>query len=325
MLKIPKIPYFYIIQHLPTGKYYAGCKFSEDANPETFMKEFGYTTSSKTINKLIKETGIDSFIIINLLIDSQCDCDVLTYETSFLREIDAKNNILWFNKHNNQKITYGSQEFESKMKEKYGVSHNSYLKSTIEKRKITFKNKSSLEKEEKTNKTKATCLRKYGVDNVSKVPELIEKFRTTTHFKSDGFREQSKESCMERYGVEYVSQCNSVKLKKEKTFQERYGASTFLQSKAGKENTSQIFFEKYGIYTSNPSLIPEITKMKLEKQENKRKRPKSIAIENFLYKNNITAREIGISSHYLRSKDSDLEKYYNYIKSLNKKFKFNLD
>lgn len=41
------IPYFYIIQHIPSGKYYGGSKWKEGCHPDTFMTLKGYQTNSK--------------------------------------------------------------------------------------------------------------------------------------------------------------------------------------------------------------------------------------------------------------------------------------
>ena len=51
-------PFFYIIQHIPSGKYYAGycCKKSH-CDSSKLMTEEGYKTSSKIIKEFIKNEG----------------------------------------------------------------------------------------------------------------------------------------------------------------------------------------------------------------------------------------------------------------------------
>lgn len=56
-------PYFYIIQDIENLKYYAGCKYSKDADPTLLLVENGYHTSSGTIKKLIAENGLLRFAI----------------------------------------------------------------------------------------------------------------------------------------------------------------------------------------------------------------------------------------------------------------------
>lgn len=132
-----RIPYFYIIRHIPSGKLYAGAKWASDSNPENFMKPKGYPTSSKAILKLIESDGLDSFEILR--IDTYCDgMPVRKYEALFLQIIDARNNILYLNEHNNDGYTIWcdeSIEKANKTKEdKYGSSNmfkTEHFKSTM--------------------------------------------------------------------------------------------------------------------------------------------------------------------------------------------------
>ena len=94
------IPYFYIIQNKHTSIYYVGSKYGKDANPETFMKENGYITSSKIIKEIIQDSGIDTFIVRKLKTFKNAN-DAYTYESRFLKKVDAKNNPKFYNGHNN--------------------------------------------------------------------------------------------------------------------------------------------------------------------------------------------------------------------------------
>ena len=96
-------PYFYIIKHKPSGKQYAGCKYAADANPENFMTQRGYKTSSAHIKKLIKEDGLDSFEIIKILTEVECGKNVFDYESDFLVENECAQSSDWLNRHNNNK------------------------------------------------------------------------------------------------------------------------------------------------------------------------------------------------------------------------------
>lgn len=92
-------PFFYIIQHVRTGKYYAGFKTAR-ANPNTFMTEAGYQTSSKDVKYLIRTEGLHSFRVrkIRVFADGKSAYD---YETRFLRKVNAADNSRFFNKNNN--------------------------------------------------------------------------------------------------------------------------------------------------------------------------------------------------------------------------------
>ena len=93
-------PYFYIIQDVRNGMYYAGAKWAQDANPITFMIEGGYNTSSETIKELIRQHGLDNFIVRKVRTFSSAQ-KAYDYETKFLQRIDSRNNPRFYNKHNN--------------------------------------------------------------------------------------------------------------------------------------------------------------------------------------------------------------------------------
>lgn len=92
------IPYFYIIQHITTGKYYAGSQYGKDANPNNLL--ISYTTSSSLINEIIKHDGINSFVIKKIRVFAVGN-DAYAYETKFLQKLDCANHPLFYNKHNN--------------------------------------------------------------------------------------------------------------------------------------------------------------------------------------------------------------------------------
>ena len=54
------VPYTYLLKHIPTGKFYYGCRFAEGCNPADFWKD--YKTSSKYVKQLIEQYGADSFV-----------------------------------------------------------------------------------------------------------------------------------------------------------------------------------------------------------------------------------------------------------------------
>lgn len=98
--------------------------------------------------------------------------------------------------------------------EKYGV--DSYTKTE------EFKNFIAENKDAITAKAKATCLEKYGVENVLLVPEVRKKkYETTLARYGDGNftnREKAKATCLERYGTEYyasteeaIARCHETK------------------------------------------------------------------------------------------------------------------
>ena len=94
-----KTPYFYIIEHLPTHTYYAGCKINCKADSSNFMTERGYQTSSSIIKNLIIKNGLAAFKIIKIKHFNEPK-DALTYEMRFLTKVNAAENIMFYNRHN---------------------------------------------------------------------------------------------------------------------------------------------------------------------------------------------------------------------------------
>jgi hypothetical protein len=113
---------------------YAGSKFSKfTSNPAKFMKPGGYTTSSITINEIIDQYGLEIFEVLRLKEMK----DPYTYETKFLQKVNARNNSMFYNEHNNDNLlTFGTDAFEQQMIKKYGVSNISQVPEIVEKRKI---------------------------------------------------------------------------------------------------------------------------------------------------------------------------------------------
>jgi NUMOD3 motif-containing protein len=97
-----KTPYFYIIKHNPSDRYYAGCKISKHADSLNLMTENGYQTTSKVIKSLIKEDGLKSFSILKIKHFNSAS-EVLDFETRFLKKVNAANNERFINLHNNGK------------------------------------------------------------------------------------------------------------------------------------------------------------------------------------------------------------------------------
>ena len=87
---------------------------------------------------------------------------------------------------------------------------------------------------------KETCLKKYGVANVSKLQSI---------------KDKKKETCLTNYGVDNPSKNQSIQNKKIQTNLERYGSENAMQSDIIKERYKNAFFEKYGV--ENPMDVEE--------------------------------------------------------------------
>jgi hypothetical protein len=97
-----KSPYFYIIKHIPTGTYYAGCKISKEADSSNLMTTNGYKTTSKIVKQLIKTDGLDSFVVLKIKHFMKPE-QALIYETRFLTKVNAAENTRFLNRHNGGK------------------------------------------------------------------------------------------------------------------------------------------------------------------------------------------------------------------------------
>ena len=85
--------------------------------------------------------------------------------------------------------------------------------------------------QERNEKTKQTCLKKYGVENP---------------FQSDLFKEKSKQTCLKKYGVEFSGQSENNKQKSKETNLKKYGAEYAVQSDLVKQKSKETNLKKYG-------------------------------------------------------------------------------
>ena len=100
-------------------------------------------------------------------------------------------------------------------------------------------------------KTKKTCLEKYGVENYSSTKECKAKVKQTCLERYGGIgtsAEQTKkkvsETCLEKYGVENYSSTKECKAKVKQTCLERYGGIGFASEKI-KEKSNNTKLSKY--------------------------------------------------------------------------------
>lgn len=93
-------PYFYIIEDVIDKKYYAGSKYAIDADPKQLLKDDGYLTSSSVVQNEISKKGLNNFTIIKIKTFETGD-EAYSYETRFLKKVNAKDNPSFYNNHNN--------------------------------------------------------------------------------------------------------------------------------------------------------------------------------------------------------------------------------
>ncbi len=240
------IPYFYIIQEVSTGMYYAGAKWGKDANPDNFMVEDGYTTSSGIVNDLISKHGLDHFTIRKMKKFKSAD-EAYNYETKFLQKIDARKHPRFYNGHNNDMASAGTQEYKQTMLEKYGVDHNMKVpelqKSRLEKIDLRWGSYSNMIIETGASlKSHAKCEEKYGNKYAFLLPHAIK---------------AKEETNMLKYGVKNLFQSMDVQRE-----MRRKGLITFANNYNERQQpiiekliNSDIDFTRYGWVTPAAEII----------------------------------------------------------------------
>lgn len=228
---------------------YAGATWSNKSNPNTFMTENGYKTSSKTILNIIKDEGLSAFEILR--IDTFCDnIPVYEYETLFLRCINCAKSIEWFNLHNNE-IKYNT-------KRKYNVENVGQLPEVKEKIKNSMLERHGVEyamqSEEVKQKARHTCMINYGVEYSRQSEEVIEKLKNTNIEKygiewaiaAPEVQAKIKNSMIERHGVEYAMQSAEVKQKTKDTMKLHFGFDHSSSSPIVQQKYKDTMQETYG-------------------------------------------------------------------------------
>ena len=120
--------------------------------------------------------------------------------------------------------------------------------------------------QERNEKSKQTCLKKYGVDNFFKAPQFqdlskqtcLEKYGVEFSGQSENNKQKSKETNLKKYGTEYVVQSDLVKNKAKETNLKKYGNENFLKSDYYKSKKKETWIKKYGV--DHPWKIKEIHK-----------------------------------------------------------------
>lgn len=243
-------PYFYIIQEISTGIYYAGARWAKGCHPDELLKENGYWTSSKIVNKLLEENGLESFTIRKIRFFETPE-ETLNYEINFLLRVKAKNNNRFYNMHNGDLLLpYGSEGFITYMIRTYGVKNCSSIDWVKEKKKETKLKNFGDENYNNREKAKETNNKKYGGNAPFCSKSVIEKF---------------EDDNMEKYGYKWPMEREDVREKRKKTFMEKYGADIPLKNPAVKLKAEKTLIEKHNC--EHNSQIESVKNSKRQKEQ----------------------------------------------------------
>jgi hypothetical protein len=122
----------------------------------------------------------------------------------------------------------------------------------------------------KQEKTKKTCLEKYGVEaciNSEIVKEKIkatnlQKYGVEWSFQSEIIKDKIRDTILDKYGVEHSMQSKEIKEKIKQTCLNKYGVEYIYKSDIFKEKYNATILEKYGV--KNISQNQDIKNKKVE-------------------------------------------------------------
>lgn len=122
---------------------------------------------------------------------------------------------------------------------------------------------------------KEALMKKYGVDNVAKIPgsiekakaTMLEKYGTEWYTQTEEYKERIKETSLEKYGAEHHLASPEIKDKRTKTIQEKYGVDNVFQSEEVKQEIKDTLVDKYGVeyITQVPEIRDKILNTNLSK------------------------------------------------------------
>jgi hypothetical protein len=114
------VPYTYLLKHVPTGKFYYGCRFAEGCHPTEFWKS--YKTSSKYVKELVEQYGENTFEyeIRKTFTDKQ---SARNWETKVLKKMNVVVRSDFLNMTDN--ISISSEAASKGRKGKFGIFKNS--------------------------------------------------------------------------------------------------------------------------------------------------------------------------------------------------------
>ena len=103
---------------------------------------------------------------------------------------------------------------------------------------IKLRNKFACSDQCSNNKYKETCLEKFGVENISQLPEThlktkktnLERYGVDSYAKSPDYKAKSEKTCMEKYGVTNTSLIPESREKYKATCLVRFGVENASQS-----------------------------------------------------------------------------------------------
>lgn len=158
---------------------------------------------------------------------------------------------------------------------KYGTNHHLQSKKVIAKRKETCLEKYGVDNIGKLpdhlEKMEATSLQKYGVKNYASTQECQDKRRATNLEKygceellaNSEYRAKLDQINLEKHGTAYPMQLEEFKEKQQATMQKKYGVDNAMKDAELMARQHQAVFNHYGV--NSPMKVPEIKEAMIER------------------------------------------------------------
>jgi hypothetical protein len=216
---------------------------------DTCLEKYGVDNvfKDKNIQEKYKNTIIEKYGVENLM---QLD--------KYKQVISEKNK-----ENSNQRL----DNLKKSLKEKYGVENLSNIPGIKEKSKQTCLEKYGVEyfaqsdefkennahlldqfkTDEFKEKARKTMIEKYGVDNYTKTKEYREYISKINRSNKVERVTKMKETCLEKYGVESNILTAEFKEKSKQTCLEKYGNEVPMRSEIVKDRFKKTMIEKYGV------------------------------------------------------------------------------
>lgn len=307
--------YFYIIQHIRNKKYYVGVKLNGDS-PKKLLTKSGYKTSSKIIKHIIKEEGINSFIIrkIKTFNDPK---KAYEYETRFLKKCKCRTNENFYNQHENDNINFYKERHTTFLK--YGVEYPFQSKNILQKTKNTLYERYGTTNPAKVNpdKIEKTMLDKYGVTNYFLSGMQHKKYKEKTGYNAPICDPVIKQQILKKRKIK--SSRSGVELVKRyvKTYKIKLNKGWYQYDD---DKLNDLITELQNLYGNTEIL--EINEKKVKKGGNKisqkQKSNRKIVNEVKEYFNNIGIPKVPFGRAWYMKSEEEIETMFNTYKEKNK-------
>lgn len=264
-------PYFYIIQDVDNGRYYAGARWKQGCHPSELLKTDGYTTSSTRVNKLIMKHGTERFTIRKIKTFDEA-IDAQLYEVRFLKKVKAGSNPRFYNGHDGDLLLpFGTAGYTAYMIDTYGVpffsQHPEFKNRISDTQRKKYGSPFYSQTRQYKQRVKITSMQKYGVEH---------------HLMSREVQQKRHNTNMTRYGVEHPLQSRQIYGKVVDSVKVRYGENITNVSQADKVKKQKADTNKRNRGVDNPSKDPLIKERKRLRQLEKSNRECVVKLRGLL-------------------------------------------